>query len=464
MSTDLQASPPPETSTNTLLAGPWDEAGRCRTTIDGREVRVQGAIPGERVAVRITGRSGGAPVDWAEVIEVLDPAPDGPSRRTPPCPLHGACGACGLQFADPAGRLAIRVRSTLATLSPALGAALAPESDWIDAPEEFGYRTKAILLPDVDDTGFRLGGFARGTHDVVDLAECRVLTPALLEADRAIRARLQPLMTGGNIAATPPGTAIGRRPGLRAVVLRANRAGQVLATFVGTGKKPARMLRPLAAGLVKSGALTGAFLQEHDGRGDSVTNRRRPKLLAGARTLQEVVNDRPFTLTPLGFFQVNPDVAEQIALRVREATRGCSSLVDLYCGGGVLGLTAADGVPLLGIDTVEASIESATRDAGDSDARFLAGTPSELLGAHGPTGAGLVLDPPRAGCRPEDLDAALALAPTVIVYVSCSTSSLARDATKIEAAGYRPRTLIPADMLPQTPHIEWVAVWDAAVD
>ncbi len=426
---------------------------------------MQGAIPGERVAVRVTGESRGAPVAWAEVVDVLAPAPDGPARREPPCPLHAVCGACGLQHADEALRLDARVRSALPHLPRSLAAALAPRSDWIDAPAAFGYRTKAILLPAVDEGGLRLGGFARGTNDVVDLPDCAVLAPALRAADESLREVLGPLI-GRSLAATPPGVAPDGRPGLRAVLLRGTRDGAVLATFVGTGRKPGRMLRPLGARLVKAGILAGAFLQEHDGRGDAVVGRRRPKLLAGARSVVETVQGRAFTVTPLGFFQVNPEVLDALAARVAEACDGAASLIDLYCGGGVLGITAAaaSGRPLTGVDVAAASIESARVDAiaAGVDARFHPGTPAALLGAHGQPDATLILDPPRSGCRPEDLEAALALAPRRVVYVSCSTTSLARDAAVLEAAGLTPTSLTPADMLPQTPHLEWIAVFDAA--
>jgi 23S rRNA (uracil1939-C5)-methyltransferase len=197
-------------------------------------------------------------------------------------------------------------------------------------------------------------------------------------------------------------------------------------------------------------------------------------LLAGARTITEHVDGRPLSLTPLGFFQVNPAVLEQLALRAAAiaTSRPVLSVVDLYCGGGVLGLTIAQraGCSLLGVDVGAASIESARRDAKvwGVDATFAAGTPESSLTDlpntfFGPSELGrriLVLDPPRSGCRPDDLAAALALRPDLVIYVSCHTAGQARDAVVLLNAGWTPRTLVPADMLPQTPHVEWLAIWD----
>jgi len=74
--------------------------------------------------------------------------------------------------------------------------------------------------------------------------------------------------------------------------------------------------------------------------------------------------------------------------------------------------------------------------------------------------AGAIVDPPRAGLKGRDRDALIASAPARIAYVSCHTASLAKDAAAFLEAGWRPTTLVPADMLPQTPHVEWVAVFE----
>jgi len=444
-----------------LRAGAWDDAGRCRSIHEDREVRIQGAIPGERVAVQRTGRSRGASVDWARVVEVLEPSP---GRRLAPCAIHDACGACGLQEADEETALTGRVESALPALPPPLAAALAPSTRWIRS-EGFGYRHKAIILPDAEN-GLKLGGFARGTHDIVDLGGCAVLAPALRAAEEALREGLAPLFSRG-FRATPPGSPVSSAPGLRAVLLRGNRGGEVLATMVATGNKATKQLRPLAARLVKgSSPIVGVYFQEHHGAGDAVVGTRRARLLAGARQLIETVGGADLTVTALGFFQVNPTVLDKLVQRILDGIGAdVAHVTDLYCGGGAFGIPIAKrlGCSLHGVDTAEDAIKAATRDAAaaELDARFDAGTPSSVLKTV-TTPAGrtvLILDPPRSGCRSEDLAAALDIDPDVVVQVSCSTRGLARDATALLESGRVPTELVPADMLPQTPHLEWLAIW-----
>jgi 23S rRNA (uracil1939-C5)-methyltransferase len=70
-----------------------------------------------------------------------------------------------------------------------------------------------------------------------------------------------------------------------------------------------------------------------------------------------------------------------------------------------------------------------------------------------------VLDPPRTGAR-EVMAGLVALAPRRIVYVACDPATFARDADVLVAAGYAPRWAQALDLMPQTAHVELVAVFE----
>jgi 23S rRNA (uracil1939-C5)-methyltransferase len=77
-----------------------------------------------------------------------------------------------------------------------------------------------------------------------------------------------------------------------------------------------------------------------------------------------------------------------------------------------------------------------------------------LARAQGPFDA-IVLDPPRTGAL-EAVAGIAKHAPAAVVYVSCDPATLARDAEKLIAAGYRADRAWPVDLMPQTAHVEVV--------
>lgn len=422
-----------------LTAGPWDHEARCHTELPGGfELRVADAVPGEQLEAAVEHVSRGGPVGWAKISRLKRPHP---ARREPLCPIHGLCGACGVQHVEDDAQLAIKVESARAGLPESLWAELAPAERWIRSPSPFGYRHKAVWLPGERGGRLTLGGYARGTHDVIDLAECGVL-------DHRLRALHQAF-----VALMPEAPR-----GLRGVVARASRSGELLATVI-VHKRDHRW-----AETVRDLPVAGVHLQLHDAPGDAITGNRELERLAGRSWVEETVAGRPFRLLPLAFFQVNPGVLDGVVATIAAALPEAGAVLDVYCGGGVLGLaTTEPGRSVVGIDTSEDSVRSARLDAdrqGRPETRWEVGTPRDVLTEFEPGAfAAAILDPPRAGLRGPDLEALVRLQPETIAYVSCHTPSLARDAAALIAAGWRPRDLVPADMLPQTPHVEWVATF-----
>ena len=71
----------------------------------------------------------------------------------------------------------------------------------------------------------------------------------------------------------------------------------------------------------------------------------------------------------------------------------------------------------------------------------------------------VILDPPRTGCDEKVTDAILKIAPERVVYVSCNPATLARDAKRLAAGGYKLAEATPFDMFPQTGHVETVVLF-----
>ena len=68
----------------------------------------------------------------------------------------------------------------------------------------------------------------------------------------------------------------------------------------------------------------------------------------------------------------------------------------------------------------------------------------------------IVVDPPRKGCDQVCLDTILKMAPKRVVYVSCDSSTLARDLRYLADGGYEVEKVRCCDMFGQSCHVETV--------
>src|SRR5262249_12881200 len=120
-----------------------------------------------------------------------------------------------------------------ARVARALAAVDVAVADCVASPRPLGYRNRSKLVPARVGGRLVLGAYAPRTHDVVDLAGCRIAEPPLDDTAAALAA----LLDRAGVAPYDERTLIGD---LRHVVLRAAHGGRVLATWI--------VARPLANG------------------------------------------------------------------------------------------------------------------------------------------------------------------------------------------------------------------------
>jgi 23S rRNA (uracil1939-C5)-methyltransferase len=461
-----------------------DDDGAGVTTPGGdraARLHVAGALPDERVVAIVEHRSAHGPDAWARLTTIETPSP---ARRLPACRAFGACGGCVLQHLDYGAQLAwkrARVARALAGLDVAI-------ADCVASPRPLGYRNRSKLVPariawgagelcsprtiaggvgnpsrvPMKNERLVLGAYAPRSHDVVDLAGCRIAEPPLDDTAAALAAQLDQ----AGVAPYDERTLTGQ---LRHVVLRASHDGRVLATWVVT--------RPLADGPALARAFRSARPEvigvvEHvnRGRGNAIfaADADNERTLDGEATIDDRVDVGGdavrLRLSSGAFFQANRDVAGlAYAAIVRAlAPRPGDRVVDAYCGvGGIaLALVRAGATEVIGIETQAGAVADAVASAalnGVTSARFIAGDVARQLATLDRADA-VVVNPPRKGCAPEVLTALARLAPRAIAYLSCDPDTLARDLAWLVARGYRIGGVTPFDMLPHTPHVEALAL------
>ncbi len=425
------SSSTPLDSTHTATIDGFTHGGEGVARVDGKAVFVAGALPGERVELRVTEDQD----RWAraEVVEVLEPSPD---RVEPPCPVADTCGGCDLQHASPEAQVRLKtrvVREQLERLGrfedpPVLpGRAVGPA---------LGYRAHARLHAAPDG---RLGFHAEGTNDVVPIDECPVLTPV---ANQLLR------LVGSSTGATEvelrtDGVAPDGDPADGVVVLTPGPG----ALDIPDGDHDLLLRQPEDV----DGGATGTVAM----RGDGV--------------LDVDVAGLTFALPTSGFFQVSTHAAEALVEEVlRAAGEVDGRLVwDLYAGVGLLALPLARaGAEVLAVEGNPAAVAAARVNAEENglDVTVEEGDVHEALRDRAREGVldlpdVVVLDPPRTGVGREPLEDLAALAPPRVVLVACDPASLARDAKALVAAGYRLDRVQPLDLFPMTHHVEAVATF-----
>lgn len=363
--------------------------------MDGAVVFVLGAIPGEEVVAEVYQRK----PDYlrARLLEVVAPSPD---RTGPLCPYFGDCGGCQLQHIVYERQLALKEEVVRDQLRRIGGFAQPPVRPVIGMDVPWQYRNHARFSALRDGT---LGFTRAGSRRLIRIDRCLLMHPRINEALSLLHGHCR---RRHNVSIR-----YGYRTGQMLVVPRIEAA--------------------------------------------------EPSLPTGQTHLEEELLGRRFRIAAASFFQVNTLQAETLARVVREsaALPPGGVVVDAYCGVGTFGaLLAEQAGRVIGIEESAAALEDARYNARDlSHVEFQRGETERILPLVGGHVDAVVVDPPRAGCRPEVLAALVALRPTRVVYVSCDTATLARDLRLLVDGGFRLLQVQPIDMFPQTFHVENVA-------
>jgi len=435
--------------------------------VNGYVVFVRGAVPGDRVRVKLVdarSRFGRAVIESIEV-----PSPD---RVEPPCPYFGRCGGCRLQHIAYPAQLAFKEKQVRDCLERIGGLGAFELRPILPGPEPYGYRNKmefTITRPSqatdggcgvADPATTVVGLHQADRYDVVlDIERCLLQSEtmnALLDAFRQeIRARALSVYDQDSGAGL-----------LRFVSLREGRStGEAMVNIVATAPD-VEAFGPVAERLAARVPETASVVLNVNAKKASVAVGTEEHLLRGRDHIRASLGGLSFQVSANSFFQTNTVQAERLFAVVEGACglAGGETVMDLYSGTGTISLLLARRARwVYGIEVAAAAVTDAVRNAranGIANCTFLAGEVRVVLPTlmrDGVRAEVVVADPPRAGFHPKALQALAALGAERLVYVSCNPATLARDLGELVRAGYRLEWVHPVDMFPQTPHIEAVA-------
>jgi len=431
-----------------------DEEGLGFARFEGKELRIPGVFPGEKVSFSVDYR--GQRRMGGKLQRILEQSPD---RIKPVCRQERSCLGCPLIALNYSAQLRIKRDSVLKALRSHSALKSVEVLQPLAAQHPFGYRTHAKLVLSKVHGKVKIGIYRRGSHEVVDLRDCPLHHPLINRIIKVVREEIEHQKVWVYDARKKKGL-------LRYLMVRVSPDNnQALVTFV-TAERNYREITHLAKWLTKKVPEVVSVHQNINASDGNVMLGRESLKMLGHQTLRDRVGETRIAISPASFFQVNHEQAERIYALVRKwaALAPYNHALDLYCGiGGIaLGL-ARDAARVIGIEVVEEAVRNARDNARLNkldNCRFMAGDTAELLEdlqGEFPPDQVVTVNPPRKGVEKEALEAIAGFKPRTIIYVSCNPETLARDLANLHTLGYATECVQPVDMFPQTPHIENVA-------
>lgn len=373
-------------------------------------------LPGEEI-------SGAAVEGRIAAPRIMTPSDQ---RVTPYCRHYRLCGGCALMHASDDFTTAWKRQVVQAALA-AQGLEAPVHGVHVSPPQS---RRRAVLSGRRTKSGALLGFHARASETLVDLQDCRVLTPKITAALPLLR---------------------------RLIAIGASRSDEVtLAVIDGPagldvaargGKDAGGELLEKLAILAREGDLARL-----DWAGQSITLRSPALPMGRARVVPP----------PGAFLQATAEGEAALLAAVRTITRGAARIADLFAGCGTFALPLAERSEVHAVEGLAAPL--AALDAGwrgaaglhrvTTEIRDLARRP--LLADELANFDAIVIDPPRSGAAAQARQLAAAKVP-VVAALSCDPVTFAKDARILTEGGYRILRLFVVDQFRWSPHVEIVA-------
>jgi len=424
--------------------------------IDGFTFFIKDAVIGDVVEAKVMKAKKN--YAYARLEKVVTPSS---FRVEPKCKFARSCGGCQLQAMDYEQQLEFKNRKVknnmlrIGGFSEELLNSIMEEPVGMETP--YYYRNKAQFPFGYDKEGNVITGFYAGrTHSIIANTDCML---GVKENQQILEIILE-FMKQYDITAYNEEIGEGL---LRHVLIRKGfSTGQIMVCFVTNGVK-IPYVDKLIEKLTLVEGMTSISLSINRERTNVIMGTD-IRLLWGKERIEDTIGDLTFTISPLSFFQVNPVQTERIYRQALEYAdlQGNETVWDLYCGIGTISLFLAQKAKqVYGVEIIPQAIEDAKANAvrnGLSNAEFFVGKAEEVLPQkyenEGIYADVIVVDPPRKGCDEDCLRTMVQMKPKRIVYVSCDSATLARDAKYLCENGYELTKVRAFDNFPQSVHVE----------
>lgn len=423
---------------------------------DGFTVFVKDAVIGDTVTAKIMKAKKN--YGYGRLMEILNASP---YRVEPVCPSARQCGGCQLQAVSYEEQKVFKEKKLRGHLERIGGFTNLPMEPLIGMDEPYHYRNKAQFPVGRNKEGKIVTGFYAGrTHAIIENRDCALGIPE----NKDVLDRVIAHMEKYNIA--PYDEVTGKGLVRHIFVRHGYFTGELMVCLIINGQDLPHQ-KELIEKLCEIPGMTSISLNINKKRSNVILGDK-VKTIWGKEYITDKIGDISYEISPLSFFQVNPQQTWKLYSKALEYAdlHGEETVWDLYCGIGTISLFLAQKAKFVrGVEIVPAAIEDAKRNAQINhieNVEFFVGKAEEVLPReyekNGVYADVIVVDPPRKGCDEMLLKTILKMQPKRVVYVSCDSATLARDLRFLCDNGYELKKVCGVDQFPQTVHVETVVL------
>lgn len=413
--------------------------GQGISKYEGNVIFIPGALKNEVVLVRITKMT--KKFITAKIITIIKASEH---RVQPKCKYIKNCGGC--DFMHTSNSLEYKKDFVKQTIQKQLHKKVIV-NDVLSSADQFHYRNKVIFSLKSKNGQLTYGFFKKGTHNLISIDEC-------INVKKDITKIINDSIHFFNKSTIDLDL-------IRHIMIRSTSTGESMVVIVVRNKVN------LDSYITYITEKNNKIKSIYENLNNKITNLPfgpKYRLIFGNQTITEVVNGLKFNVSPQSFLQINTKASE---ILYNEAIRRLNdtnkeNIIDAYSGIGTISLMLASKAnQVFGIEIVPEAVKNAKINMelnGINNVTFING-PAEVkvLDVIMKNKIdSLVVDPPRKGCDKDFLNAVIKSDIKKIIYISCKTSSLGRDAKYLEDNGYLIEDITPVDLFSNTTNIECV--------
>ena len=443
--------------------------GKSVAKHDGRVIFIKGGVPGDICNIKVFKRR---KKFWeAEINKIIKKSQ---FRREPKCEHFGTCGGCKWQNMNYKDQLDFKQNEVLNNLTRIGGITISKYNKIIASEEEYFYRNKMEFsfsnkrwltqkeieekstIKDKDALGFHVPGMF---DKVIDLNTCYLQK----EPSNKIRTAIKEFAKENKFSFFDIRNQTGL---LRNLIIRTSTTNELM-VLVQFFENDIERINMLMEYIKKTFKKITSLLYTINEKANNTLYDQKIICYNGKDHINEKIGDLTFKIGPKSFFQTNSRQAVKLYTKTRELAQITKEdiVYDLYTGTGTIAQFIAQKAKIvIGIDSVEEAIQAANENAKFNkikNCKFFTGDmknifTNEFINEHGHPDV-IITDPPRDGMHKKVIEQILEIEPKRIVYISCNSSTQARDIS-IMKEKYDILEIQTIDMFPQTHHVENILV------